>query len=1134
MSFFSNAVQLISKIKKSKAYDSVATDSLEMDLNLRNYVKESFSVLIVRPLSGCILKIMGTASSLITGTIIGTVIALLCFFVLIQFSSIENSLLSSFIMSKFEKLFPESDLTVKSASLRWNSHAKAFEILLNRVRLDDLSIPSVSILPDYRKSLQSQYPILKNVSIMNAKINLDVANDFKTFSINPNFEKGGGNKALLEPLSSYKHITKFLKDGVNIKLLNTDVLVSENGAEWRFKNVYCEHIVGETSPQMINCALILPGQSYVSNINLVKENFGQEYSVKIESLNPYAINAAFLKRDTPIDKRILDAISGYNLPVSGEIKLNFEKDEFLGGTFDLYGSSGSIKLPVRNTLSLNLGKKIDHGSISGNFSRKQAKIDSLNISYGNSGLQLTGINVPLGEFKFLDVANVNGTLSLTNIDTQEMENILPANIARSAILSLKNYLPGFKLELFKIDLKGVIAFNDRNVGEELNIGRGVFKIKDAKIPVGEDLVTNIIASGNILENGIDIRLSNAFFRETKINKGVFFISNKDNSWTGTINADVTLNDIATYAKNISPKLALMPLGKLNIDGLANMDMKLAQLTSNEKRYAKDLPFKIMEGNGVIRSAENTKELRLSWNDKHLFISGDAVTGKNRISIQLKENLVNHSGSGELYCVSDSDFINALVYPISNICKGNYSLKVNSFWSGEKEDHDLTLDLKDATMFVPLIGDLKLRKDEGKFTAHVSKNDGCYEFSNIDLNTKDNKIKGKITLDEKGNLLKCHLNHVGSDESSTRINILKDGENKMLFSAVGDSVDLNKARSTFDKIDNNVLLSGYIDLKEMVLTDFYKLKNIKGNLDIRNGKIINGACYATIGEETTLALTAKESANDVLISLSASNAGEFLKCFRLTDTANGGSINLVIKMNLNADQSFSGAFEMNDFIIKNNELLSRLVTLSSTGWIPNTDSMSIGFNHFVGKFVVAGTDVIIEDGKGVGPTIAMTYRGKYSRETDTLQMNGFSIPMSSILNSQNSNEFLSADFQISGSIGMPSMSVKPLKYIDGETVKEAFGSMLPVVPGIPSINDNIVPRGDIFTDPFSQKAFDRRINESKHTNIVLDPTNDNDQEIKAPVVTSKKPHQKKSTDKKTGVTIIRGIKSPKRKIKPLHE
>ena len=195
MSFFSSAVKLIRGNKKnSKDIDVqnnnpiVTEDSFERDFSLRDYAKESFSVLIVRPLSSCIMKIIRVTSLGITGIIAGLIIALLSIGIFLQFGSVENTVVSSIVLSQFEKFFPDTDLSMKSAMLRWNPEEKALEIDMRKVRLDDLAFPRVSILPDYAQSFKQHRFVTKSVSIVNPKIDLEI-ND-KSISFNPNLEKG--------------------------------------------------------------------------------------------------------------------------------------------------------------------------------------------------------------------------------------------------------------------------------------------------------------------------------------------------------------------------------------------------------------------------------------------------------------------------------------------------------------------------------------------------------------------------------------------------------------------------------------------------------------------------------------------------------------------------------------------------------------------------------------------------------------------------------------------------------------------------------------------------------------------------------------------------------------------------------
>ncbi|MDR1334508.1 MAG: hypothetical protein LBJ71_04805, partial [Holosporaceae bacterium] len=328
MSFFSNAVRLIGgkKVENSEEVlmnSDIPEQNVKFNFSFRNYVKESFSVLIERPLSGCVMKIMRVTSLLITGIVSGTLVALLCCIIFMQFGSVENTVLSSFVQSKFGKIFPNLDLSMKSAALRWDSKAGAVEIVMNKVRIDDFLIPRVLILPDYKKSFDQQKLIVKSVSILSPKINVSMENDFRKISLNPNFEKGGSNKSLFEPLDTFSNFGRLLDSGASVKLVGADVSISESGVDWDLKNLYCEYKVGESFPKTIDCSTSFPGQRYVSNISLVKSevNGKSNYDIRVDSINPGALSEVLAKRNTPVDNRIFSMINGHNLPVSGTLKL---------------------------------------------------------------------------------------------------------------------------------------------------------------------------------------------------------------------------------------------------------------------------------------------------------------------------------------------------------------------------------------------------------------------------------------------------------------------------------------------------------------------------------------------------------------------------------------------------------------------------------------------------------------------------------------------------------------------------------------------------------------------------------------------------------------------------------------------
>ncbi|MDR1561226.1 MAG: hypothetical protein LBS23_02625 [Holosporaceae bacterium] len=1117
MSFWSNAVKLIGGKSNTDASSknfvsedqSAENQSADFDFALRNYVKESFSVLIIKPLSNCALKIMKISSLIITGLLSGTLIALLCGAILLQFGSIENVVLSSLIISKFEKLLPDVELSMKSAMLQWNPDTKSVEIVMKKARLNDLLIPKISILPNYIESLKQQRLITKSISLINPKININAEDDFQNISFNPNFEKGGSNKSLFEPIYTLSDLKNIVDKNTLIKLINANISICENGIDWNLNNAYCEYNVNEPLPSSMDCSITLPTEKYTTNLSLKRTALEGKKSIcdiKIESLNPFALNKILIKRSVPLDARIHTMLDGYCLPVSGNIKLNFDDKKFLGGRFNLSGGSGAIRLPAKNSLSLNLGKRIDNGSVCGSFSENRAVIDFINISYGNCGLQLTGIEVPLSEYKFLDIANIDGTLSLTNIDVQEMEAILPDNISKSMIPTFKNFLPGFRLELFKVDLKGPVVFANRTTGENFVVGQGVFKMKNAKIPIGEQVITNLDAIGNISNDGFDVKLSNANFGDIKVNNGVFFISKKDNSWIGRVNADMPLKDISSHARNISHKLALLPIEKLNIRGIANFDMKLVRIQDDFLQKG-GLPFRIIEGAGTIKTKDNTGEFSLSWNDKGLFVTGDVNTGKNSVSLRIEEDFKNNSGVGTICCDSSSDFLNALIPSFRAICDGDFRLKINTAWYGNKQKHDISLNLKNSTFTLPMIGALKEKKEDGVFTATILKKEDGLEFSKMQLNAKNSQIRGRMTFDNNKKITKCILDKFVVNGCSAKINFIRDNDHRILFSAVGDSLNVSNTLSMLTQFENNTVISTYLNLQEMIVFDIFKIKNVKGSLSIKGGKIIDGACYGVVGKDTTLALTAKdiEKTNESIISISSTNAGELLKYMRITDTILGGNINFVIKVSKDQGQSFSGAFEMKDFIVKNNIHLTKLISLSSTNLIPNLEGLVIGFNLSDGKFVVA-EDQITLIGRAVSPAAGISYSGSYDRISDNFNISGISVP-SSPLNSKDNDESFVADYYISGSLGMPVLSVKPLKLVRNEMLKEIFGQTLAIISASTERrNDEIEYLEGNISDPFSHSAFDGKTEVVSNANV------------------RKSISKKQSIDKKFGVKITRGVKN----------
>lgn len=1084
MSFISNAVKLI-RWKKSTSdnqieekggvvenstentqveeQNTLVEGNADFDFSLRNYAKESFSVLIKRPFSACILKLMRIMTSVTAGVLSGIVFAVLVCLIFLQFGSIENTVVSSFISKKFDTLFPDAELNIKSANFSWNPESRAFEIDMKKVRVNDFLIPHISIQPDYLALMKSQSLVAKSISITNPKISLEMKNGWKHASINPNFGMKSNRKSTFIPFSEVDDFKQVINPDTTIRLINADVSLLHNNDAVTLKNVYFEYNAKTKLPEALAAALTLPGQKYTSSFNLNHVR-GNKYKLKLVSINPGILIDTLSKMNIIVDKRLSSTLEGYNLPVSGNINLKIENG-LASGDFELSGVDGSVRLPANSIFALNLGKKIDHGEISGSFSPKEAVIDSLRANYGNAGLQLTGVKIPLKNYKFQDKANIDGTLSLTNIDVAEMESILPEKIATSAVSPLKKCLPGFKLEEFRVDLKGPVAFNDNGISD-LKIGQGVFNVKDAKIAVSSRYIDHVNASGVVMSDGIDIKISNAEYNKIKINQGILYIASKDGAAIGNLNIDLPIDQLSKYANLISPKLAQLPLDKLGIKGIANLDVKVVSL-NEEKGTTSEFPFKVVQGNGFIGSDMNSKKMKISWDDKGASLSGDIKVAGGRASIQFDEDYSKNTAHSLLKFLSKSEFQKALIPGVENILDGKYVLTLNTDWKADGvQDSELSINLKDATMSTPFTGSMKQKTSDGKFTAHVVKHDGVYDFSNMNFSADGNKFSGTMTVDENGNVIRCSFPEFVINGASAKIQVLNKDKNQMFLSAIGNNLNIKQLQTFLNSQKNDMLASIYVNLQE-VKYGADKLKNVQGTIDVKSGKIVGGSCYGVLGNDTTIALSAKEVKGKNITTISASNAGDVLKHLNISHSVQGGNLNIILDAHEGIGKSQSGVFEITNCIVKDNELLGKMVSLSSVNLLPTTNNLSVGFNRCTGKFIFTEKSLILDRFVAISPSFAISFSGKYDRLSDSWDVTGMCLPMSSYY-TNNSDELLIAPFKVNGSMGNPSIFVNPMEYIDRSVAVEVFGNLLPT-----SRSNSIVPIGT-YDDPYTQGAFDKSI------------------------------------------------------------
>jgi hypothetical protein len=137
-------------------------------------------------------------------------------------------------------------------------------------------------------------------------------------------------------------------------------------------------------------------------------------------------------------------------------------------------------------------------------------------------------------------------------------------------------------------------------------------------------------------------------------------------------------------------------------------------------------------------------------------------------------------------------------------------------------------------------------------------------------------------------------------------------------------------------------------------------------------------------------------------------------------------------------------------------------------------------------------------------------------------------VASLVNNRRDSGALAAQYAMTGSIGAAAISVDPLKVVTTNNLLNEFGNTLPIAPRIVEEyadndeNTEISPPANASygTDPFSKNAFDRsNVVVTDNPEITVTETvNDTPKEK----YKSGKKSERKSVDKKFGVTINRGM------------
>ncbi|MBL8666365.1 MAG: AsmA-like C-terminal domain-containing protein [Rhodospirillales bacterium] len=236
-----------------------------------------------------------------------------------------------------------------------------------------------------------------------------------------------------------------------------------------------------------------------------------------------------------------------------------------------------------------------------------------------------------------------------------------------------------------------------------------------------------------------------------------------------------------------------------------------------------------------------------------------------------------------------------------------------------------------------------------------------------------------------------------------------------------------------------------DFETVWLKDAEPLRTVRATAVQRNGRLELARLQGEFLDESPVEVSlAPDDAGGRVLHVTAANAGEALRAFRIFPDARGGSLEARARFDDTHPASpLSGKVVVRRFHVVNTPILARLLSiLAVTGIRDALTGRGIAFNVFDMPFTYSRDILEITDGKAAGWSLGMTFAGTVDVAAETVDVSGRLVPFYTINNilgrlpllgsvmtgGERGAGVFSAAYSVKGPLDDPAVSVNPVSVL----------------------------------------------------------------------------------------------------------
>ena len=430
---------------------------------------------------------------------------------------------------------------------------------------------------------------------------------------------------------------------------------------------------------------------------------------------------------------------------------------------------------------------------------------------------------------------------------------------------------------------------------------------------------------------------------------------------------------ATYKKN---DYSLTGIGKIKLQ----KEFDEIKYLINSKNKDFNLILKIALSELTLNNQEFLKKFFPVANK-------EIILKNNQVEINYNKNDLLIKGLGKIKLEKKFDQID---YYISKI--------------GNKFNFDVKLDLNGTLLKIDYLNFKKDKELDTKLEILGSyEKDKQINLKKVSIQNKNNQINlSNLLLDGQRKILeidKIDLDYIDIENKKNQFLLQRTQQNKYelngkVFNA--NSLITNLFKSKNDQhtkiFKNDISLN--LNLAEVYIDEESMVKNLKGNLVIKNNKVVRTDISAFFSNNEKLTFTINTSNDEKITTLFSSRAKPIVERYKFIKGYEEGYLDFYSSKKDNISQSI---LKIYDFKLQELPTLTKILTLASLQGIADILSgEGIRFDEFEMKFNNKGNLMTINEIHAIGPAISILMDG-YVEQDRLVSLRGTLVPATTINN-----------------------------------------------------------------------------------------------------------------------------------------